>query len=225
MLIQGVIFDMDGTLVDSEPLWKEAELEVFNKSGLEISERKLIDARGLQTLDAVKFWLNNLKFKGMSPDQLASQINSRAEELILEKGKMMPGAIDALKFLKGKGLPLAVASSSSMHLIKHVVRIHQLDLYFDLLFSGDDEPNGKPHPGIFLSTARKLNINPRYCVVFEDSVNGILAAKAAKMKVVALLNDSKTEDTKYDMADLKLESFHNFGSSEYEYLELLMKKG
>ncbi|MBN2523136.1 MAG: hexitol phosphatase HxpB [Bacteroidales bacterium] len=225
MLIQGVIFDMDGTLVDSEPLWKEAELEVFHNSGLEISERYLIDARGLPTLDAVKFWLNNLKYEGISPDLLASQINSRAEELILGKGKIMPGAIDALKFLKDKGLPLAVASSSSMHLIKHVVRIHQMDLYFDLLFSGDDEPHGKPHPGIFLSAARKLNIDPRYCVVFEDSVNGIFAAKAAKMKVVALLNDSKKEDTKYEMADLKLESFHNFGNSEYEYLELLMKKG
>lgn len=223
-LIQAVIFDMDGTLVDSEPLWKEAEIDIFNRAGLKLSEEKLQDSRGMPTLDAVKFWLNDLDIENNSPSKLASEINIKAEELILSKGKIMPGAIEVLEFFNRKSMPMAIASSSGMSLIEGVVKKHHLEGYFNLLYSGDAEPVGKPHPGIFLSTARELKVDPCFCVVFEDSVNGILSAKAANMKVIAFLSDGNTEDTKYDIADMKLESFYNFGNAEYEYLELLMKK-
>ena len=223
-LIQGVIFDMDGTLVDSEPLWKEAEIDVFNRAGLKLSEEKLQDARGMPTLDALNFWLSDLDIENKVILKLESDINSKAEELILEKGRIMPGALEVLEFFNSKGLPMAIASSSGMSLIENVVRKHKLEIFFQLLYSGDSEPVGKPHPGIFISTARELKVDSKFCIAFEDSVNGILSAKAANMKVIAFLSDGDPKDTKYDIADMKLESFHNFGNSEYEYLELLMKK-
>jgi sugar-phosphatase len=135
----------------------------------------------------------------------------------------MSGADKVLEFLYGNGIPLAIASSSRMNFIKTIVKNHGLEEFFQLLWSVENEPVGKPHPGIFLSVAARMNVDPQKCVVFEDSVNGMLSAKAANMKVVAFLSDGNSEDTKYDIADMKLESFHNFGPREYIYLELLMK--
>ncbi len=221
--IQAVIFDMDGTLIDSEPLWKEAEIEVFKRAGLHLTEKMLQDDLGLSTIDAVKFWLADLECDKESYNQLTRDINEKAEEMIQKKGKIMPGVDKVLEFFKRNDLPMAVASSSRMSLIESVVKKHGLGKYFQLLYSADNEPLGKPHPGIFLSVAAKMNVDPKCCVVFEDSVNGILSAKAAQMKVVAFLSNGNRKDTKYNIADMKLESFHNFGIAEYECLKLQMK--
>lgn len=214
---------MDGTLIDSEPLWEIAEQEGFKKSGLKLSVEKQKETKGLSTIDAVKFWLKDQKFTNSTHEAIAADINRIAEDLIISRGKLMPGVIDVLNDLKEKGLPIAIASSSSIKIIEDVVLSHKLEFYFDILHSGDNERVGKPHPGIFISTADRLNVDPAYCVVFEDSVNGIKAAKSAGMKVVAFICDHLNDHYKFDMADMKLESFHNFGSSEYEQLELLMK--
>ncbi|MGD2036026.1 MAG: HAD-IA family hydrolase [Bacteroidales bacterium] len=222
--MQAAIFDMDGTLIDSEPLWKEAEIEIFNRAGIALAEDKLIDARGLPTIDAVRFWLTEITLKGISVEQIAGNINQRAEELIIERAELMPGLKDVLNLFQEKGIPMAIASSSALDLIRQVVSSHHLGDFFDLLYSGEVEPAGKPHPGIFLSVAEKLQATPENCVVFEDSLNGIKAARAAGMKVVAFLGDAGTNRKEYDIADLKLQSFHNFGNEEYKYLESLMKK-
>lgn len=221
--IQAVIFDMDGTLVDSEPLWKEAEIEVFNRAGLHLTEDMVQSALGLNTIDAVKYWLSVLGSNNESCELLAREINDKAEELIKEKGKIMPGVDKLLDFFKNHNLPMAIASASRMNLIESIVKKHGLEKYFQLLYSDENEPLGKPYPGIFLSVAAQLNVDPPYCLVFEDSVNGIQAAKAANMKVVAFLSTGNPKDTKYDIADMKLESFHNFGTLEYKRLKLQMK--
>lgn len=221
--VHAVIFDMDGTLIDSEPLWKEAETAVFKRAGFRLTEEMLEDALGLRTIDAVKFWLEEFDSDVGSCLEMAGDIDKKAEELILEKGKIMPGAKRVLEFFRSYDLPMAIASSSRMSFIESVVKKHDLEKYFQLLYSVDSEPVGKPHPGIFLSAAAKMNVDPKQCIVFEDSVNGMVSAKAANMKVVAFLSPGNSADTKYDIADMKLESFHNFGTAEFEYLESHMK--
>jgi sugar-phosphatase len=118
-------------------------------------------------------------------------------------------------------LPLAIASSTVNRLIDAILDHFELKDYFDIMCSAESEPYGKPHPGIYLTAANKMKVKPENCVAIEDSLNGMISAKAARMKLIAYLPEGKNRDTKYDFADLKLESFHNFGPSELEYLHTI----
>ena len=117
---------------------------------------------------------------------------------------------------------MAIASSSTIKLIEAAIEKFELQKYFSLVWSGDYEKYGKPHPDIYLSAAKHLKIDPVYTVAIEDSFNGMISAKAARMKVIAYLDDRRINDTKYDFADLKLESFYNFGHAELEFLQTIM---
>jgi mannitol-1-/sugar-/sorbitol-6-/2-deoxyglucose-6-phosphatase len=113
----------------------------------------------------------------------------------------MPGVIPLLQALAQTDLKLAIASSSSMSLIQAVVQKLRIETYFDVLWSAEYESFGKPHPTIFLSTAHKLAISPNDCWVIEDSINGVIAAKAARMKCLAVPDLSQLHDPRFAIAD------------------------
>ncbi len=221
-MIQGVIFDLDGTLIDSEPLWQEAEITTFASVGLELTRADCMQTKGLQPFEAVKHWHRKLINPKRNVEELAVELCERVKELFEKKLLMKEGVIEILEFWKEKKIPMAIASASSMNIIESVVKTFNLDQYFSLIYSGDFEKFGKPHPGIFITTAERMKVDPVFTVVFEDSFNGMIAAKAARMKLVAYLDEISPDDTKYDFADLKLESFHNFGAAQFNYLESLM---
>ena len=221
MKIQGVVFDFDGTLVDSEPLWQRAERELFHSEGLEISETDILKTKGLTSFESVTFWCDQLERTTKSPALLTQELNHMVLEFLKSEGQLKTGVVEVLEFWKSKNLPIGIASGSSMHHIKSILDKFDLNRYFNLIYSIDFERFGKPHPGIYISACKKLKIDPFYSVSFEDSFNGILAGKAAKMKVVALLDEGQINDTKFDFADLKIESLTNFGPSEFKFLENL----
>jgi HAD superfamily hydrolase (TIGR01509 family) len=220
--IQGAIFDLDGTIIDSEPLWQKAEIRLFGEEGLFLTGNDCRQTMGLQTYEAVKHWHNKIPIKKRSIEELTLALNSSVIELIKNEGEIKPGVIKAMELFRNENIPMAIASSSTIKLIEAAVEKFELQKYFSLIWSGDFEKIGKPHPGIFLSAATKLNIDPVYTVAIEDSFNGMVAVKAARMKLVAYLDDGRINDTKYDFADLKLESFYNFGHAELEYLQTIM---
>jgi sugar-phosphatase len=221
-MIEGVIFDLDGTLVDSEPLWQEAEINIFAKEGLQLTREDCMQTKGLQPYEAVKHWYRKMINPGKSVGDLTIELCESVFSLFAEKGRLKDGAREILEFWYNKKIPVAIASASSVKLIEAVVQNFDLGKYFRVLYSGDFENYGKPHPGIFISTAQHMKVDPVFTIVFEDSFNGMIAAKAARMKLVAFLDDGGFNDTKYDFADLKLESFYNFGPAEYKFLESLM---
>jgi sugar-phosphatase len=143
-------------------------------------------------------------------------------ELIRDKGEIKPGVKNVIEMISNQKIPMAIASSSTIKLIEAVVDKLNLRKFFPIISSGDFVKHGKPNPEIFLLAAAELKADPMYCIAIEDSFNGMISAKAARMKLIAYLDDGRINDTKYDFADLKLESFHNFNQSDLEHLQKSM---
>ncbi|MFA6261603.1 MAG: hexitol phosphatase HxpB [Bacteroidia bacterium] len=210
--IEAVIFDMDGLLVDSEPYWKIAEKEVFGELGLELSDAMLRQVMGFRLSEVVRHWFHFQPWP--NPDFLMTEklILETMIDLIANSATALPGVYDTLEFCKSQGKKMALASSSAIELIEAVVDKLNIRTYFDVLWSANYEPFGKPHPGIFLTTAEKLQADPKHCLVLEDSINGVIAAKAARMHCLAVPEEATYNDPRFAIADAKVHSLQMFNS-------------
>jgi mannitol-1-/sugar-/sorbitol-6-/2-deoxyglucose-6-phosphatase len=221
-MIEAVIFDMDGVIIDSEPLWTEAQKEVFTSMGVDFDEKLALLTIGTGSYDTIDFWYRRQPWHGLSHQEVEDRIMQRLLVLVEQKGRMMDGLIDMLEFFKSRGLKIALASGSPYRLIDIVIQKFNIKKYFEVVYSGEEEQSGKPNPAIFLSTAKKLNVLPFNCLVVEDSFNGLIAAKAARMKAIGYLCNGAFEQSRFDFADLKLRSFKDFTESQYTYLQNLI---
>jgi len=185
-LIDAAIFDMDGLLVDSEPIWHEVEIDVFSRHGVPLTVERCLETKGMYLGDAVEHWYARYPWTGATRAEVAAEIVDAMARRLEAAVELKPGAIHALDFCRARGAVLALASSSPRRLIDAVVRRLDLGERFAVVHSGEDEPVGKPDPAIFLTTARLLGVGPDTCVVFEDSAAGVLAAKGAGMACVAV---------------------------------------
>ena len=202
---RAVIFDMDGLMIDSEPLWHVAEQAVFGAAGVELSTEDCNDTTGLRIDEVVAFHAARKPW-GDTPTQaeVARGIVDKMVELVKTEGKPMAGLEDALSFFEGKGLPLAVASSSHMVLLEAALEGLGLVGRFKHVISAEHEPYGKPHPGVYITAAKALGVPPENCLALEDSLNGTLAAKAAKMVCISVPEAHNLEDARFAIADIKL---------------------
>ena len=181
-----VIFDMDGVLVDSEPLWHVAETAAFAAVGVTLTEADCLQTTGLRVDAVVDYWFARHPWPSPPPAAVAADIVARMVALLRAEAAPMPHAVDAVRFVHARGVPLAVASSSSRVLIDAVLDRLGIADAFTLVRSAETEPFGKPHPGVYLSTAAALGVAPGECVAIEDSGNGIRAAVAAGMYTIAV---------------------------------------
>jgi sugar-phosphatase len=209
-VINTILFDMDGLLVDSEPLWKIAEKKVFGALGLNLSDELLRQVMGFRLNEVVAHWYAYQAWPEPNFEATEEAIIQCMEELLSEQAVALPGVIESLNYAQEKGYKIALASSSSMRLIEVVVNKLNIKSYFNLLYSAESEAYGKPHPGIFISAAKQLGSDPSECLVVEDSINGVIAAKAAKMKCVAVPELAKQSDKKFSIADYVLLNLHDF---------------
>lgn len=201
-----VLFDMDGLLVDSEPLWHVAEIEVLGNLGVPIGVDEARATKGMFANEVVAFWHSRYPWDGPSVDEVAVMVTDRAGDLIEDRGELLPGALDVIDLVEEQGMGRAVASSSHYRLIDRVLAHFDLAHRFALRHSAEDEPFGKPHPGVFLTAAAKIGVPPRHCLVLEDSPAGVLAAKAASMTAVAVPADTERGRAEIALADAVLDS-------------------
>lgn len=200
------IFDMDGLLIDSEPLWHEAEIEILGALGVPLVASACRQTKGMFVNEVTRYWFERYPWSGPSTDEVAVQIVDTVMALVLEKGTLKPGVARAIELCRHHDLSLAVASSSEYRLIQLVLDRFDLVGEFGLVRSAQDESYGKPHPAVFLTTAAKLGVAPDRCLVWEDAPAGVLAAKAARMACVAVPEPIEWSRPAFGIADAVLRS-------------------
>lgn len=217
-MLKTVIFDMDGLLIDSEPLWGVALREVFATVGVQLSRELSAQTTGLRTVEVVSYWHDQFKWNGKSTEQVTNEIVDTVTEKILANGKAMDGLHYILDYFRKKDFSIGLASSSPMRLIESVLEHLDIKPYFHAVYSAEFELYGKPHPAVYLACAQELNSSPLQCLAFEDSVTGMIAAKAARMKTVVVPEAHKRNDKRYALADLQLDSLLEFNDGHLAQL-------
>jgi mannitol-1-/sugar-/sorbitol-6-/2-deoxyglucose-6-phosphatase len=209
-----VIFDMDGVLIDSEPLWKIAMEEVFASLGSKLLKKDFEKTVGLRIDEVIHFWNKHENWGIVDENQIAEKIISKMEILISQNPQALDGVLQTLAYLQQRKLKIGLATSSSSRLINIVLRELKIQHYFHVACSAETENYGKPHPAVYLKVAEELKVSPTKCLVIEDSYNGVIAGLAAQMKVVCIPEKTHMINSKLKLADFSFDSMSDF------YLEI-----
>jgi mannitol-1-/sugar-/sorbitol-6-/2-deoxyglucose-6-phosphatase len=206
--IAATLFDMDGLLIDSEVLWHEAEVDIFGALGVPLYESSSRSTKGVFVNEVVSYWRTRYPWSGPSDADVVDQLLARVATLVEEGGRLLPGALRAIDLASERG-PVALASSTPLALIDRFLDHFGLSHRFASVHSAEFEPYGKPHPGVFLTAAASLGIEPKRCLVFEDAPAGVIAARAATMSVVAVPSPEDRDEVEFLLADLVLDTLED----------------
>jgi sugar-phosphatase len=217
-MIEAVIFDMDGVLIDSEPIWHAAEIDVFAQVGIRLTRKDCLRTQGLRVDEVVDYYHRQRPWAAPSRQVIAERIVEAVIGGVRAHGEPIEGVEQALGFFETLALKIALASSSSYALIDTVVDKFALRPRFEVVYSAQEEPLGKPHPGVYITTARMLGVAPDRCLAIEDSINGVIAAKAAKMQCIAMPEASARYDRRYGVADALIDSLSQIGPGLWKAL-------
>ena len=185
MTLQAVLWDMDGTLVDTEPVWARVQIDLLTSLGATWTVEDAMRLVGSDLADAVQVWMGALPEGVISAEELADRIFGEVVRSLKDDVVLRPGALELLKALRAAGVPCALVSASYRVMIDAVLSHLGPDL-FDVVVAGDEVRNGKPHPEPYLTAAQELDVDPADCVVIEDSPGGTASGTAAGACVVAV---------------------------------------
>lgn len=205
--VAAAIFDMDGLLIDSEPLWEQAELDIFSTLDIDLSRREeLPDTLGLRIDQVVRMWYETLPWSGPTQQEVTKRVIDRALSLVEETRPLLPGVEHALQLCQRSGLKIGLASASPLFMLERVLEMFNIRNYFEILASAESLPYSKPHPQVYLDAAARLGVDPLNCVTLEDSFNGMIATKAARMRSIVVPDVEYAADPRWALADVKLTS-------------------
>jgi HAD superfamily hydrolase (TIGR01509 family) len=218
MQLTTVIFDMDGLLIDSEPCWQEAGMETLRQFNVTLSPIQYHHTTGLRTPEWLDYWFGYFDIPKDRIPEATAALHKNVIDKILLNAAPLPGVQHILGYFKDRSFRIGLASSSPLSLIDVVVAKLGIGHYLDAISSAGDLPFGKPHPQVYMDCARALSANPLHSIAFEDSFNGLIAAKAARMKCIAIPVQDQYQLPKWGAADLKLASLLDFGDEQLEAL-------
>ena len=208
--MKAAIFDMDGLLIDSEPLWQAAEVDVFRQLGVPLTREMCRQTIGIRVDGVVRHWHERFPWEGPSLEAVAAQIVETVAQLIGERGALLPGVRESIDLLRNADYVLAVASSSPLVLIRAALEQLQVLDEFAVVHSAEAEAEGKPHPAVYLTTMARLDVDPAHCIAFEDSIAGIRSAKSAGAWVIAVPDEVDRTNPDVREADVVLDSMTGF---------------
>ena len=217
-MLKAAIFDMDGLLIDSEPFWRDVEVRVLGGLGVPLTPELCAQTMGFRVNEAVAHWRRAHPWDGPDDDEVASEIVAGVIERIERDGVLMDGVVDTIDALESRGLRLAIASSSLYRVIDAVLDHCDLRARFEVVHSAEDEERGKPDPAVYLTAAAKLGVDPSRCLALEDSVNGVLSAKAAGMVCVAVPDSTVTGDPRFEAADAVVHTLRELDAGAWDAL-------
>ena len=204
-MIKAVIFDLDGVIVSTDELHYLAWKHIADQEDIEFTKTINHRLRGVSRMDSLEIILENAKktYSKQEKEALATKKNNYYIELLssLSPKDILPNVFELLNRLKDKGIKIAIGSSSKN--AKAILKQIKLNDIFDVVADGNDIKHSKPAPDVFLVAAKKLGINPKHCVVVEDAVVGIEAAKAANMTAVAVFDAKKSNLADYKFDDIR----------------------
>lgn len=209
-MITTVLFDMDGLLLDTEPLWGESMLRVAHKHKIPITPARFKETTGLRIYEVTDHWATHYPWEGRTSKEVADEILDDIIASSKKDGTVLKGVLQALQLLRKHKYKIGLASSSPAHMIDALVDHFDIRKYFDEITSADAVELGKPHPAVFMHCAAALGSKPTECLVLEDSINGMIAGKAARMKVIVVPDELHFDDPRFALADAKLKSLEDF---------------
>jgi HAD superfamily hydrolase (TIGR01509 family) len=184
--VAAVVFDLDGVLVDSEQVWDDARRELVAERGGSWTEDATRAMMGMSSLEWSRYMHDELGVD-LDPAEISAAVVERLERLYRQRLPLLPGAREAVHAL-GKRWPLGLASSSNREIIELVLELSELADAFTAAVSSEEVARGKPAPDVYLEAARRLGVPATECAAVEDSTNGLRAAAAAGMTVIAFPN-------------------------------------
>ena len=203
---EAVIFDMDGVLVDSEPIWKVAMEEAFHSVGCKLTREDFQKTVGLRIDEVISYWYKIAPWENETEKEVEQLIIQKMVAFLSESAKPLTGVVEMLRYLKNKGIKIGLATSSYRILVDTILTTCSLTEYFDVLHTAEEEEFGKPHPAVYLTAAKMLEVNPLKCLVIEDSINGVISGKASRMQVVCIPEKTHQPNPKLSLADYTYET-------------------
>lgn len=206
MTLKAVIFDMDGVLIDSEQFWTQAELDVFSSYGVQVTDDLAAQTKYMTTQEVTEFWYERFPWENFDSSELENKVVTRVIEMIQDQDCTMSGVQEFIKNLKNKEYKIGLATNAPLRVAHVVLEKLQVRDLFDTVHSSEFETQGKPHPAVYLTSAKNMGISPEHCIAIEDSQSGLKAAKEAGMQTVIFTNNDASIDS--SLADFKILDFN-----------------
>lgn len=188
-MVKGVIFDLDGTLLDSMWVWREVDTRFVKNHGLPVEEDYLEALKSMNFTECAEYTRKRYSLP-LTDAEMMAEWDSLAKKAYAEDVELKAGAKEYLSFLKENGIKCSVATSCYLSLCMPTLKRHGIDCYFHSMITRDDGPKSKEHPDIYLRAADSMGLKPEECVVFEDILTAIRTARNASFMTVAVADDA-----------------------------------
>lgn len=207
--IEAVIFDLDGSLVDSMWMWQEIDREYLGRFGIDLPDNLQSAIEGMSFSETAVYFKERFSIPD-SLEQMKNDWNRMAWDKYTNDVPLKPGVSEFLDKCRANKIKLGIATSNSRELVDNIASVHGLNDYFDCIMTACEVSRGKPAPDIYLAVAEKLQVKPERCLVFEDIIPGIMAGKNAGMQVCAVEDEYSVHDkhAKKELADYYIEDFN-----------------